>query len=217
MKLSELMKGITPNPEYAGIANTDDFVLAVDIAESASPKKADYVVVQTGVTAVDAQLNPETEDKTYLRTGKSTNKTATQRTFNITGDRFEGDAFQDFACGHAIKFGKGQKIVYLRTGKSTNKTATQRTFNITGDRFEGDAFQDFACGHAIKFGKGQKIVKPYVYFSMLTGKGEAGQAAIIVNSDGSGDAGAAAEVDIDIMCNSSAPKEYTYADDSAGG
>ena len=47
-------------------------------------------------------------------------------------------------------------------------------------------------------------------------QGEAGQAAIIVNSDGSGDAGAAAEVDIDIMCNNSAPVEYTYADDSAG-
>lgn len=170
MKLKELMTGVTPDEEYAGITNTDDFVLAVDITGTADTKKADYVVVQTGVTAVDAQLNPETEDKTYLR-----------------------------------------------TGKSTNKTATQRTFNITGDRFEGDEFQDYACSHAIKFGKGQKIVVPYVYFSMLTGKGEAGQAAIIVNSDGSGDAGAAAEVDIDIMCNNSAPAEYTYADDSAGG
>ena len=170
MKLKELMTGVTPDEEYAGLTNTDDFVLAVDITGTADTKKADYVVVQTGVTAVDAQLNPETEDKTYLR-----------------------------------------------TGKSTNKTATQRTFNITGDRFEGDEFQDYACSHAIKFGKGQKIVVPYVYFSMLTGKGEAGQAAIIVNSDGSGDAGAAAEVDIDIMCNNSAPVEYTYADDSAGG
>lgn len=169
MKLKELMAGVTPDEEYAGIANTDDFVLAVDISGSATTKKAEYVVVQTGVTAVDAQLNPETEDKTYLR-----------------------------------------------TGKSTNKTATQRTFNVTGDRFEGDEFQDYACGHAIKFGKGQKIVAPYVYFSMLTGKGEQGRAAIIVNSDGSGDAGAAAEVDIDIMCNNSAPTEYTYEDDSAG-
>lgn len=164
MKLSELMAGYTPSTSYEGIANTDDFVLAVDIADTPSVSKGDYIVVQTGITAVDAQLNPETEDKTYLR-----------------------------------------------TGKSTNKTATQRTFNVTGDRFEGDAFQDFACGHAIKFGKGQKIVKPYVYFSLLTGKGESGQAAIIVNSDGSGDAGAAAEVDIDIMCNNSAPVEYTYS------
>ena len=93
---------------------------------------------------------------------------------------------------------------YLRVGKSTTKTGTQRTFNITSDRFEGDDFQDFACGHAIKYGKGQKLVVPYVYFSMLTGKGEQGQEAIIVNSDGSGDAGVAAEVDIDIMCSNSA-------------
>lgn len=167
MKLSELMSGVTPSSSYEGIANTDDFVLAIDIADTPSTKKGDYIVVQTGITAVDAQLNPETEDKTYLR-----------------------------------------------TGKSTNKTATQRTFNVTGDRFEGDDFQDFACSHAIKFGKGQKIVKPYVYFSMLTGKGESGQAAIIVNSDGSGDAGAAAEVDIDIMCNNSQPTEYTYSSES---
>ena len=125
MKLSELMADVTPNPGYAGIANTDDFVLAVDIAAESTGKKADYVVVQTGITAVDAQLNPETEDKTYLR-----------------------------------------------TGTSTTKTSTQRTFNVTGDRMEGDDFQDFALSHAIKFGKGQAIVKPYVYFSMLTGKGE---------------------------------------------
>ena len=150
MKLSELMAGYTPDEEYAGITNTDDFVLAIDIADTPSTKKGEYIVVETGVTA----------------------------------------------------------------GKSTNKTATQRTFNVTGDRFEGDEFQDYACSHAIKFGKGQKIVKPYVYFSLLTGKGESGQAAIIVNSDGSGDAGAAAEVDIDIMCNNSAPVEYTYAADS---
>lgn len=39
MKLSELMAGITPSASYAGPAQTDDFVLAVDIAESASPKE----------------------------------------------------------------------------------------------------------------------------------------------------------------------------------
>ena len=32
MKLSELMAGYTPDEEYAGITNTDDFVLAIDIA-----------------------------------------------------------------------------------------------------------------------------------------------------------------------------------------
>ena len=111
MKLSELMAGITPSASYAGPAQTDDFVLAVDIAESASQKKGDYVVVQDGITAVDPQLNPETTDKTYIRTGKSTAKTANQRTFNISGDRQHGDAFQDFVCGHAIKFGLGKTVV----------------------------------------------------------------------------------------------------------
>ena len=39
----------------------------------------------------------------------------------------------------------------------------------------------------------------------------------MVNSDGSGDAGAAAEIDIDIQAANVAPTEYTYADDSAEG
>ena len=58
------MAGYTPDEEYAGITNTDDFVLAIDIADTPSTKKGEYIVVETGVTAVDAQLNPETEDKT---------------------------------------------------------------------------------------------------------------------------------------------------------
>ncbi len=39
MKLSELMAGYTPDEEYAGITNTDDFVLAIDIADTPSTKK----------------------------------------------------------------------------------------------------------------------------------------------------------------------------------
>ena len=87
MKLSELMAGITPSASYAGPAQTDDFVLAVDIAEAPSEKKGDYVVVQDGITAVDPQLNPETTDKTYIRTGKSTAKpqTSVHSTFPETG------------------------------------------------------------------------------------------------------------------------------------
>lgn len=51
-----------------------------------------------------------------------------------------------------------------------------------------------------------------MYFSILTGKGESGTAAIIVNSDGSGNAGASAEIDVDIRCTKT-PDEYTYAAD----
>lgn len=163
MKLSALMAGYTPSAEFAGVATNDDFVLAVDIGGTASGTVGDYVVVQTGVSAVDAQLSPETEEKTYIR-----------------------------------------------AGKATNKTATQRTFNLSGDRMHGDEFQDFALSFDIKFGTGQKVIRPYVYFSLLTGEGEKGTASIIVNSDGSGEAGSTAEIDIDIMATS-APTEFTWS------
>ena len=35
MTISELMAGVTPKPEYAGIANADDYVLAVDFSGTA--------------------------------------------------------------------------------------------------------------------------------------------------------------------------------------
>lgn len=162
MKLSELMEGRTPNPDFAGVATNDDFVLAIDISEDSSAESGDYEVVQSGIASVDAQMSPETDEKTYIR-----------------------------------------------QGKTTTKTATQRTFNLSGDRMHGDPFQDFVLSHAIKFGTGQTVIRPYVFFSLLTGIGEQGTASIIVNSDGSGDAGATAEVDIDIMATK-APVEYTY-------
>lgn len=163
MKLSNLMSGFTPNAEFAGVATNDDFVLAIDISEGGAEEPANFVVVQSGISAVDAQLSPETDEKTYIR-----------------------------------------------AGKVTNKTATQRTFNLGGDRMHGDEFQDFVLSHGIKFGTGQKVIKPYVFFSLLTGEGEKGTASIIVNSDGSGDAGASAEIDIDIMATA-APEAYTWA------
>lgn len=163
MKLSNLMAGFTPNAEFAGVATNDDFVLAIDISEGGVEDPGNFVVVQSGISAIDAQLSPETDEKTYIR-----------------------------------------------AGKVTNKTATQRTFNLGGDRMHGDEFQDFVLSHGIKFGTGQKVIKPYVFFSLLTGEGEKGTASIIVNSDGSGDAGASAEIDIDIMATA-APEAYTWA------
>lgn len=163
MTVSELMAGYTPDAAFAGVATNDDFVLAIDVSEDGTAAEGDYEVVQSGISSVDAQLSAETDEKTYIR-----------------------------------------------QGKTTTKTATQRTFNIGGDRMHGDAFQDFVLGHSVKFGTGQKVIRPYVFFSMLTGAGEKGSASIIVNSDASGDAGATAEIDIDIMATK-APAEYTYS------
>lgn len=51
----------------------------------------------------------------------------------------------------------------------------------------------------------------YVYFNVLNGKGEKGQVSIIVNSDGSGNAGESSAIDIEFKKIGSNPAEYTYA------
>ena len=100
---------------------------------------------------------------------------------------------------------------YIRAGLSTSKTGTQRSFAISGDRYIGDKFQDYCFGLDIAHGVGQAVVVPYVYFSMLTGKGEKGTASIIVNSDGGGNAGENSAISIDLKSVGTAPTEYTYS------
>lgn len=170
MKLSELMKGHTPKADYEGYVTNDDFVLAVDCSEagtSATPD--DYAVVQMGVTGLDSQMNPVTQDKQYIR-----------------------------------------------AGQSTTKTGTQRSFAVSGDRYVGDDFQDFALSHKVKYGTGSTVIRDYVYFCVLNGKGEKGKASIIVNSDGAGDAGESAEIDIEIKKAGEQPTEYAYTAPAGG-
>lgn len=164
MKLSELMTDVTPNADYTGFTTNDDYVLAVDISSTPSTSVGDYVVAQMGIAGLDSQMNPVTEDKQYIR-----------------------------------------------AGQSTTKTGTQRTFSVTGDRYVGDAFQDFCFSHAVKYGTGSSVIVPYVYFNILTGKGEKGKVSIIVNSDGSGDAGENSAIDISLNKAGDKPTEYTYS------
>lgn len=109
MTIKELMQDITPSEDFEGFVTNDDWVLAVGIGEVSS--EDDYTVVQVGVSGVDPQLNPATEDKNYLRVGSSTQKTSTQRSFAITGDRYIGDKFQDYCCTLKIAHGVGQAVV----------------------------------------------------------------------------------------------------------
>lgn len=166
MKLSELMTNKTPNPQYTGWVTNDDMVFAIDLTPNADTATAegDYAVVQMGIAGLDANMNPITQDKTYIRAGQSTQKTGTQRTFKATGDRYVGDEAQDYCLSHAVKYGTGN-----------------------------------AC------------VTNYVYFNILTGKGEKGQVSIIVNSESSGNAGESAGIDIEFKKIGSEPIEYTYA------
>lgn len=111
MKLSELMAKHTPNPDFEGFVTNDDMVLAVDISKEKNADPGDYVVVQMGIGGLDAQNNPITVDKQYIRAGQSTTKTGNQRSFKVSGDRYIGDPFQDYACSISIMQGVGQAVV----------------------------------------------------------------------------------------------------------
>lgn len=163
MKLSELMGKHNPNPDYEGFVTNDDLVLAVDISGKTDTAIDDYIVAQIGVAGLDAQMNPVMVEKQYIR-----------------------------------------------SGQSSTKTGTQRTFKVTGDRYIGDEFQDYAFSHNVKYGTGQGVIVNYVYFNILNGKGEKGQASIIVNSDASGNAGESSGIDIDIKKTGAMPEEFIY-------
>lgn len=112
MTLSELMVGHTPEPDYEGWVTNDDWVFAINTTPGTSgTKEADYAVVQMGIEGLDAQLNPITSEKTYIRAGQSTQRTGTQRSFTVSGDRYIGDEAQDYIFSHAIKYGTGNAVV----------------------------------------------------------------------------------------------------------
>ena len=163
MKLSELMKDHEPKAEFEGFVTADDMVLAIDISKDQDAAVEAYAVVQVGISGIDPSLNSETKDTQYLR-----------------------------------------------AGKSSTKTATQRQFSISGDMYIGDEAQDFMLSHKIKYGTGQSVVVNYVYFNLLTGKGEKGKATVAVNSDGSGNSGDNAGIDIQLSKVGDAPEEFTY-------
>lgn len=164
MTVSEAItkSGITPSASYTGIETANDFVLAFQI-DSTQTKENQWVVCADHVKEHSGSLNATTEDSQYIRTGNVTEKTGTQRTLAVNGDRCVGDAFQDFVLSH--------KIVY---------------------------------------GTGSDVIVPYIYFSLRTGKGEKGSAAIIVTSDVGGAAGSKATFACDVKAIGT-PDEFDYS------
>lgn len=120
MLLKDLMANYTPNESFTGEVMADDFVLAIKVS-STSEKVADYAVVQEHTEGIDSSLNSESNDKQYIRAGKSTTKKSTQRTFTITADRYEGDEAQDYM--DSVKYKTGSDVITdyvyfsLKTGK----------------------------------------------------------------------------------------------------
>ena len=98
---------------------------------------------------------------------------------------------------------------FIRTGSVDTKSAVQRTLSVNGNRCVGDAFQDFLLSRKIVFGTGSDVIVPYIYFSLRTGKGEKGSAAIIVTSDVGGAAGSKATFACDVKAVGT-PDEFDY-------
>lgn len=115
LTLKTLMEAAKPDKNFTGFVLSDDMVLAIDT--SGEPTKTDFSkivpdafsVIEMGAKTVDATLDAEEKDKNYIRSGKNTSKTGTQRTFAPKLDRYIGDAAQDYIDG--LKYGTGQSVV----------------------------------------------------------------------------------------------------------
>lgn len=165
MKLSELMQGYTPNPDFEGWVTNDDFVLAIDLspeADAATDPK-DYGVVQMGIEGLDAQLNPITVDKTYIRAGQSTLRTGTQRSFKVSGDRYIGDKVQDYIMSHDIKYGTGNKVItnYVYFNVLNGKGEKGQVTIIVNSDASGNAGESAAIDVELK--KVGSVPKEYTY------------------------------------------------------
>lgn len=169
MTLSQLMKKYTPDPAYEGWVTNDDYILAVDITGAADTAEGDYVVVDTGITGLDAQMNPITQDKTYIRAGQSTTKTGTQRSFKVAGDRYAGDEFQDYALSHAIKFGTGNavRVPYLYFCALTGKGEKGDVSIIVNSDSAGNAGETSSIDIELK--KLGAIPEEYIYAAPVAG------------------------------------------------
>lgn len=106
---------------------------------------------------------------------------------------------------------EGTQDFYFMNGggsRTTFKQGMQRQFAISGIRALGDDFQDTVFAYDFKFGQDRTV--SYRWYNSKTNAGETGEAEIIINSDGNGDANAKQSIDISIM-GSGTPTEYTHS------
>ena len=75
MTVKEVMAGITPSADYAGLEMADDFVLAFQTADTQQDVN-DYIVCQECITEHSAAVNPGTQDKQYIRKGNAPSRPA---------------------------------------------------------------------------------------------------------------------------------------------
>lgn len=152
MKIKELFAGVKTDTSFKGFVMTDDMVLAVDCSDGQTDDIDNYEVVQMGVKSTNSSLNPQEKTKQYIRSGESTVKTSTQRAIDIKFDRYCGDAFQDFADSHKIKYGNGQSVIvkYAFFNMLTGVGEKGEGSLIISSDSEGEAGDNLGVSGAIK-------------------------------------------------------------------
>ena len=129
MTITEYMTKVTAaaaTGEYVG----RDMVLGLDCsaAPSASALPGSFTYVGAHVEDYGAELEPKTEDKSYVYEGDSTVKTSTQRVFTVAGQAYISDDFMDFIRSFGVKFGRGSAVqrryVYFHSGTGKGETGT---------------------------------------------------------------------------------------------
>ena len=102
-----------------------------------------------------------------------------------------------------------QDAQYLRTGQITTKTGNSKSFTLNGARYRNDPFQEALLAHKMKWGTGVSVVKPYVYFDMVSGKGETGKVSVMIEGDLANGAGNNAGISATLGVQGK-PAEYIY-------
>ena len=150
MTVSEAIAGLSfaPSASYTGIETADDFMFAIQ-TESTQTKESDWIVCADHVKEHSGALNASTTSDTFIRTGPTDTKSATQRTLSVNGNRCVGDAFQDFLLSRKIVFGTGSDVIVpyiyfsLRTGKGEKGSCTLVVTSDVGGSAGSPA--TFAC------------------------------------------------------------------------
>lgn len=108
--VASVMTDITPSSSHKGPVTADDMVFGLGIGGATTV--GSYLVADDGVTEASGALEAQTQDSNYLRRGQVTTKTGTTKTFTVSGDRIDGDAFQDAILAHAVKYGTGSSVIF---------------------------------------------------------------------------------------------------------
>lgn len=128
MKLSVLMANYNPNASFKGEVMANDMVLAIDTSVSQTAAFGDFAVIQEHIESAESSINSTTNDKEYIRSGKSSSKASNQRTFAVSGDRYVGDEAQDYFMDHKYSVGQAAVVRYvyfsLLTGLGETGTVT---------------------------------------------------------------------------------------------